>query len=50
MMAASTYLAVGGVVTGVLLIMAVDVEENPGPPDTEELIRSLASLITEAPA
>ena len=44
------YLAIGSVVTRLLLIMAGDIEENPGPPETEELIGSLATLITEAPA
>jgi hypothetical protein len=44
------YLAVGGVVARLLLIMAGDIEENPGPPGTEEMIRRLATLITEAPA
>ena len=33
-----------------LLIIAGDIEENPGPPGTEELITSLATLITQAPA
>ena len=44
------YLAVVGVVTRLLLIIAGDVEENPGPVDQEELTRSLATLITKAPA
>ena len=33
----------------ILLIMAGDVELNPGPIDSEELTRGLATLITEAP-
>ena len=45
------YLAIGSVVTRLLLIIAGDIEVNPGPVvNTEELTRSLATLITEAPA
>ena len=36
-------------VLGLLLIMAVDVELNPGPAAKEELPRGLATLIAEAP-
>ena len=38
-----------GLVIRMLLIMAGDVELNPGPVATEELTKGLASLITEAP-
>ena len=44
------YLAMGGIVTRLLLLLAGDVEENPGPVDTGELTRGLATLITEASA
>ena len=36
--------------TRLLLILAGDVEVNPGPVATEELTRGLATLLTEAPA
>ena len=38
-----------GIVIRMLLIMAGDVEVNPGPVATEDLTQGLASLITEAP-
>ena len=43
------HLAVGGVITRLLLLLAGDVEENPGPVAEEDLNGGLASLITEAP-
>ena len=40
---------IGGLVVKLLLILAGDIEVNPGPVSAEELTTGLASLITEAP-
>ena len=44
------YLAMCVVVTRLLLLLAGDVEQNPGPISPEQLTNGLAVLITEAPA